>query len=93
MVASPLRLRHHGGRTDFSAVRRACGIVLGMALLTHLPTAEATRLGAAYGLDIASVEPQSGSVNSNFRLEAGDGSRFFLRIYEEQGFDGARSEL
>ena len=31
-----------------------------------------------------------GSVNSNYRVETS--SRYFLRVYEEQDFDGARSE-
>jgi homoserine kinase type II len=32
-----------------------------------------------------------GSVNSNFAIET-DGGRFFLRVYEEQGHEGAKAE-
>lgn len=55
---------------------------------------EARRLGAEYGLDVASVQALSaGSVNSNFSLTTGSGRRFFLRVYEEQDHAGARREL
>lgn len=65
-----------------------------MALLTELPLQEAQRLGNAFGLEIASIEALSaGSVNSNFRFLTSDGARYFARIYEEQGLDGARGEL
>jgi homoserine kinase type II len=65
-----------------------------MALLTELPLPVAERLARAFGLELASVEPlQAGSVNSNFRFVTADGRRYFARIYEEQGIDGARSEL
>ena len=56
--------------------------------------AEACRLGAEYGLDVASVQAlRAGSVNSNFSLTTRSGQRFFLRVYEEQDRAGARREL
>lgn len=56
--------------------------------------AEAQAIGAEYGLDILQVEALSaGSVNSNFRLRTRSGDAFFLRVYEEQAFDGAAQEL
>jgi homoserine kinase type II len=65
-----------------------------MGLFTALPLSEAQRLGAEFGLDVVSVEAlAAGSVNSNYRLVAGDGTRFFARAYEEQGKDGAEAEL
>lgn len=55
---------------------------------------EARRLGAEYGLDVASVQALSaGSVNSNFSLTTRSGQQFFLRVYEEQDHAGARREL
>jgi homoserine kinase type II len=65
-----------------------------VALLTSLPLTEANRLCREFGLDIHAIEPLSaGSVNSNFALTASDGRRYFARLYEEQGRDGALSEL
>jgi ElaB/YqjD/DUF883 family membrane-anchored ribosome-binding protein len=65
-----------------------------VALLTPLSLADAQALGHGFGLDVASVEPLSlGSVNSNFRLVTRAGDRYFARIYEEQGVEGARAEL
>jgi Ser/Thr protein kinase RdoA (MazF antagonist) len=65
-----------------------------VALLTPLPLADATRLAREFGLEINAIEPLSaGSVNSNFALTAQDGRRYFARLYEEQGRDGALSEL
>jgi homoserine kinase type II len=65
-----------------------------VALLTPLPLGAAQRLGAEFGLEVASVQALSaGSVNSNFRVEALSGQRYFLRVYEEQDQDGARREL
>ena len=56
--------------------------------------ADARRLGAAYGLDVASVQALSaGSVNSNFCIETRAGARLFLRVYEEQDLAGATREL
>ena len=40
------------------------------------------------------IEPlKAGSVNSNFALTAADGGRYFARLYEEQGREGALAEL
>ncbi len=65
-----------------------------MAILTALPLADATRLGREFGLEVVAVEPLSaGSVNSNFALTTADGQRYFARLYEEQGRDGALAEL
>ncbi|HXK17969.1 MAG TPA: homoserine kinase, partial [Polyangiaceae bacterium] len=65
-----------------------------MALLTSLPLADAARLVREFGLEISAIEPLSaGSVNSNFALTAVDGRRYFARLYEEQGREGALGEL
>jgi len=65
-----------------------------MARLTPLDLAAARRIGAAFGLQVSAVEALAGgSVNSNFRLEAEGGARFFLRVYEEQNEGGAAREL
>lgn len=64
-----------------------------MAVLTPIDASDVRALCGAYGLP----EPRSftgiagGSVNSNYALE-GSGGRLFLRLYEEQGLDGARRE-
>jgi homoserine kinase type II len=56
-----------------------------MALLTPLSLACARRLGARYGLSVASVRGiPAGSVNSNFELTLEGKGRVFLRVYEEQ---------
>ena len=48
----------------------------------------------SYDLDVASIDAlAAGSVNSNFSVHTRSGERFFLRVYEEQGFDGAAMEL
>jgi homoserine kinase type II len=65
-----------------------------MATLTPLPEPEGRALGAVYGLDVAGVRGiPAGSVNSNYALELPGGGRAFLRIYEEQGLDGATREV
>jgi homoserine kinase type II len=65
-----------------------------LALLTVLPLATARELGRSYGVELSELEPlAAGSVNSNFRARASDGRMFFARLYEEQGIDGATSEL
>jgi homoserine kinase type II len=65
-----------------------------VALLTALPLAAARDLGRAYGVELTRIEPlASGSVNSNFRAASADGRELFARLYEEQGPDGAESEL
>lgn len=64
-----------------------------MATLTPLLLDDARRLGAAYGLDVASVRGiPAGSVNSNYALTLGDGGRVFLRVYEEQQAASAAGE-
>ncbi|MFS8070214.1 MAG: homoserine kinase [Byssovorax sp.] len=64
-----------------------------MATLTPLLLDDARRLGAAYGLDVASVRGiPAGSVNSNYALTLGDGGRAFLRVYEEQQAASAAGE-
>jgi homoserine kinase type II len=65
-----------------------------MALLTALPIDAARALSARYGLLLAGVDAlEAGSVNSNFRVHAQDGRKFFLRIYEEQDRAGAEREV
>ena len=69
-----------------------------MALLTALPFDTAQELLLAYGLRLTGLQPLSaGSVNSNFFLTARDSGgteqKYFARIYEEQGDEGARFEL
>jgi homoserine kinase type II len=65
-----------------------------MATFTPLPEEEARALLEAYDLgELRRVVPiPEGSVNSNFRLEtekAGERSAWFLRLFEEQGAEGA----
>jgi Ser/Thr protein kinase RdoA (MazF antagonist) len=56
--------------------------------------AEAQMALRSYGLDVSSVEAlDAGSVNSNFSVRTASGERFFLRVYEEQDFEGAAREL
>jgi homoserine kinase type II len=65
-----------------------------VARLTSLPLADARRLAAEFGLDVTAIEPLSaGSVNSNFALTDAKGRRYFARLYEEQGRQGALAEL
>ena len=65
-----------------------------MAVLTALPSADASRVAAAHGLpSVTAVVPiAAGSVNSNFFLDLDDGRRVFMRIYEEQETDGVAFE-
>lgn len=64
-----------------------------MAQLTPLTAGEAQSLLADYDLRLVSWRPlEAGSVNSNFAFDTADGRRFFARIYEEQGADGAEME-
>jgi homoserine kinase type II len=64
-----------------------------MAVLTPLTLPEAQALGARFGLDVSRLRGiPAGSVNSNFELSLADGSRVFLRIYEEQGARSAAGE-
>jgi homoserine kinase type II len=65
-----------------------------MGLFTPLSLEEARLLGARVGVDVSRVEPlAAGSVNSNFRITDAANRRYFARLYEEQGADGARAEL
>ncbi len=64
-----------------------------MATLTPLLLDDARRLGAAYGLDVASVRGiPAGSVNSNYALALTSGGHAFLRVYEEQQAASAAGE-
>jgi homoserine kinase type II len=64
-----------------------------MATYTELAIDRARALGAAFGLDVASVRGiPAGSVNSNYRLTLADGSPLFARVYEEQDSIGAEGE-
>ncbi len=64
-----------------------------LATLTPLTLDEARTLGALYGLDVASMAPiPAGSVNTNVALSLRNGQKVFLRIYEEQGHEGAAVE-
>src|SRR5262245_26460395 len=64
-----------------------------MALLTPLVLDDARRLGALYGLPVASVRAiPAGSVNSNFELIFEGGGRALLRVYEEQNAASAAGE-
>lgn len=65
-----------------------------MALLTTLPLTDAQRLGREFGIEIAAIEALGvGSVNSNFALTDRAGRKYFARLYEEQGREGALAEL
>jgi homoserine kinase type II len=56
--------------------------------------AEARLALESYDLDVAAVQALgAGSVNSNFLVRESSGERFFVRVYEEQGFEGAADEL
>ena len=66
-----------------------------MAAFTPLTASEARSLARDHDLGVVTnvVSIPAGSVNSNFMLEANRGEtpvRWFLRIYEEQGLEGAR---
>jgi homoserine kinase type II len=64
-----------------------------LAVLTDITEGEASAFLAELGLEGLTrlTGIPAGSVNSNFLVEAG-GVRYFLRIYEEQGLEGARRE-
>jgi homoserine kinase type II len=56
--------------------------------------AEARAALESYDLDASFVEALgAGSVNSNFLVRTSSGERYFVRVYEEQGFEGAAAEL
>lgn len=64
-----------------------------MATLTPMTLDEGRAIGGVFGLEVVEVEPLvAGSVNSNFRLGLEGGGRAFLRVYEEQGREGAATE-
>lgn len=64
-----------------------------MAVFTALGPGDASRVAAAHGLPpvVRVIPVPEGSVNSNFFLETVD-SKWFFRIYEEQGADGVAYE-
>ena len=64
-----------------------------MAILTPAGSSEIAIFLGDYdvGTLTRATPLEAGSVNSNFLLEVGAG-RFFLRIYEEQDFEGARRD-
>lgn len=64
-----------------------------MAVLTPISDADARAIARAHALgDVVRVDGiPAGSVNSNFALVTCNG-KYFLRIYEEQGEEGARAE-
>jgi len=65
-----------------------------MGRFTELDLDRARAVGAEFGIDVAAVESLAeGSVNSNFRLTDASARRYFGRIYEEQGAEGAAAEL
>lgn len=64
-----------------------------MAVLTQLGDDELRALAAHYGVALRSARGVlAGSVNTNHELVGLDGRRWFLRLYEEQGVEGARRE-
>jgi homoserine kinase type II len=64
-----------------------------MALLTLVSTEDARALGARYGLDVIGSRPiLAGSVNTNIELTLRDGTRAFLRVYEEQTLSTAAGD-
>ncbi len=65
-----------------------------MAVLTRVDEQSARELLNAYAVgDFVALEGlAAGSVNSNFRLHT-EGGTYFLRLYEEQDFDGARRDV
>jgi len=65
-----------------------------MAVLTLVDLAAARRIGAEYTLSVTDIRGiLAGSVNSNYQLSLQGGERAFLRIYEEQGPEGANREI
>jgi homoserine kinase type II len=65
-----------------------------MAILTVPSPDELASFAASFGLGTlrSSQGIKGGTVNTSYRLEAEDGQIFFLRIYEEQGHEGAVRE-
>ena len=64
-----------------------------MAIITPASSSEIAIFLEDYDLGrlVRATPLEAGSVNSNFELEVGVG-RFFLRLYEEQDFEGARRD-
>lgn len=66
----------------------------GLARLTPLDLGEVRAALGPAGPDLSSLDAlDAGSVNSNFLGIDGAGTRYFLRLYEEQGVEGAQREL
>lgn len=64
-----------------------------MAVLTPFPLEAAREVASTFGIDVLEVEAlHCGSVNSNFSIRCRGGRRYFGRIYEEQGAEGAARE-
>jgi homoserine kinase type II len=64
-----------------------------MAILTPITLADAIVLGARFGVQVTAFRPvPEGSVNTNGVLTAKGGTRWFLRVYEEQTPETARHE-
>ncbi len=66
--------------------------LMGVAAFTPLAEEEALELVAEHGLGglVRVIPIAAGSVNSNFVLELEGGARCFVRLFEEQGEEGAR---
>lgn len=65
-----------------------------MAVLTLVDLPSAQRIGREYGLNIVAVKGiLAGSVNTNYQCTLDGGGRVFLRVYEEQGEEGATREI
>lgn len=65
-----------------------------MAVLTAVDLAAARRIGREYGLSIVGLRGiLAGSVNTNYECALEGGGRVFLRVYEEQGAEGAAREI
>lgn len=55
---------------------------------------EGQAIGSVFGLEVVEVEALiAGSVNSNFKLGLDGGGRAFLKVYEEQGWEGAARDV
>lgn len=65
-----------------------------MAVLTTVDLEGARRIGREYGLSIVALQGiLAGSVNTNYACTLEGGGRVFLRVYEEQGPEGAAREI
>ena len=65
-----------------------------MAVLTSIQLGDAQRIGREYGLEVVAIRGiLAGSVNTNYECSLDTGGRAFLRIYEEQGAEGAAREI